>query len=685
MSFLEWTFLFGSIAVAGPVLAHMLAKPRYRRLPFTMLQFLRTSQTESYSRRHLRDLLLLLMRCAIIVLIALLFAQPILYIKPKQKDVRHIYYLGLDNSTSMSYTDGSSSYFEKMKDSAVEQIVSAEADAVFNICSLVSGNWIQGLSKQQALAEVKAMKLSTGSTDVDAFLSGIRNSGRMINPADEVYVLLVSDFTSQILNQFLNVQEPAIVDNYKYEIIVSSKPINNASIIRAQAVDAAVGGLTINVSVANHNQDRQNRRITAKIGNDKVVSLDVEMPPNQVKTCLVHLDTGFNADMQLFVPVELSLSSGDGLEADDTYYLAVRMPQKRQINVLLAEAVEDEMFLLDMAMQTLSSRSSGRVMRVRRIMVGDLSTANLEWADVLVCSGITERLGTMAGDISDFTEAGGRIVFFMTGEPSAAALNQLWRLKVLPALPKKIIREQTYPENGPCEKEFSGVDNIAAKAIVNYRIDRIPVNAFWECQPQQDGVCLWQYQNGSGFIYYRQVGNGSSILINTSADDSLGALTKSSVSIALCQYLLGDYNHVRDYSFTCNERIVLPVTDIDFGSERQKSLWIRDCDGSKKRAVLTDSSLLLLDPGSVGWVKTLTEPELYAGVNLPPGETDMSKPVKEQVDNAMSRIFSTGKRDNVSSADILDTKEQKPAWIVLVWVIISLLLVESFVANRLRR
>jgi len=685
MSFLEWTFLFGSIAIAGPVLAHMLAKPRFRRLPFTMLQFLRSSQTESYSRRRLRDLLLLLLRCAIIVLIALLFARPVLYIKPKPKDIRHIYYLGLDNSTSMSYTDGSSSYFEQMKDSVVEYILSAETNSVFNISSLVSGNWSYGLSKQQALMEVKTLKLSTGSANVDVFLSGIRNSGRTINAADEVSVLLVSDFTPQIFSKFLNVQEPVIADNYRYEMIVSSKPINNASIIRAQVADAAVDGFTINVTVANHSQIRQNRRLTAKIGTYEAESLEVTLPPNQVKIWPVHLESSSISDMQLFAPVELSLSSGDGLGTDDTYYLAVRMPQKRQTNLLLAEAAEDEMFLLDMAMQTLSGRGSDRIIWVRRIKVGDLSTTNLEWADVLVCSGITERLGTMTGEISDFTESGGRIVFFMTGEPAASATNQLWQSKVLPALPKKIIKEQTFPENSPCEKEFSGVGNVAAKAIANYRIDRIPVNGFWECLPQQDSVCLWQYQNGSGFIYFRQLGNGSSILANTSADGSLGSLTKSSVSIALCQYLLGEHNQIRDYSFSCNERIVLPVTDIDFGTGRQKSLLVRDCDGNKKRAVLTDSSLMVLDPGSIGWVKTLTEPELYAGVNLPPDETNMSKPIEQQVHEALNRVFSTGKRDNVTSADIIGTKEQKPAWIILVWIIISLLLLESFVANRLRR
>ena len=71
MSFAAWTFLFGIAAVAGPIFAHFLAKPRYKRIPFTMLQFLRNSQVESHSRRNLRDLLILLMRCAIIILLAL--------------------------------------------------------------------------------------------------------------------------------------------------------------------------------------------------------------------------------------------------------------------------------------------------------------------------------------------------------------------------------------------------------------------------------------------------------------------------------------------------------------------------------------------------------------------------------------------------------------------------------------
>ena len=51
MSFLNILFLAGIAGVAGPVLAHLLARPRFRRIPFTMMQFLEEGQIESHRRR----------------------------------------------------------------------------------------------------------------------------------------------------------------------------------------------------------------------------------------------------------------------------------------------------------------------------------------------------------------------------------------------------------------------------------------------------------------------------------------------------------------------------------------------------------------------------------------------------------------------------------------------------------
>jgi len=686
MSFLEWTFLFGVVAVAGPVLAHMLAKPRFKRVPFTMLQFLRSSQIESHSRKNIRDLFILLLRCAIIILIALLFAQPMLHKNPEQKEAGNVYYLGLDDSVSMAYSDGSKNYFEQMKDSAMEHIVSAEADAVFNLCYLVSGIWNYDLSKQQALAEVQALKIKTGRADIGSFFSGVDSSQRKIKPDDKISVLLLSDFTPEIMKQFYDVQEPSIINNLEYKCISSSKPINNASIINARTVDLTPEGLLINVTIANYGTNIQRRNLSAKVGAKKLASLDVELFPSQVKVCPMQIEMNSAGNTSSFIPLEINLSSGDNLDKDDIYYLAVRLPHQKNINVLLIETQKDDMFLLDIAMQTLSGRGSNSILKIKRISVNELSSSSLDWADVMVCSQIADRLNRIMTSFPGFIQSGGRAVFFVSNQPTTTTARNLWDKGIIPALPVKYLQEQVYAEAGPFDKQFLYGNNLAAKALSNYRIDKVLFGGYWQCNQHPQGKCLWRYTNGTGLIYFKQSGSGSCIVINTSSDDDLGTLTKSSVSIALCQYLIGQKNRFQDYSFVCNERITLSTEDTGIENLGEKEFWIQNCLGNRQQASLTESFISVTNPGGTGWLKTISEPSIYAGVNLPEGETNMTKPVIEEVDNAMNRVFSIGQKREVLTADGFgSTKESIPVWRYLVWLLIGLILIESAVANRLKR
>ena len=687
MSFLEWTFLFGVVAVAGPVLAHLLAKPRFKRVPFTMLQFLRSSQIESQSRKNIRDLLILLLRCAIIILIALLFAQPILNKNPKPKDAGNIYYLGLDDSVSMAYSDGSKNYFEQMKDLAIENIISAEADAVFNLCSLVSGIWNYNLSKQQALAEIQGLRIKTGRADIGAFLSGVDSSQRTIKPEDKISVILFSDFTPEIMKQFYDVQEPSIINNLEYKCISSSKPINNASIINAQTTDFTSDGLAINVTIANYGTNVQRRNLSVKIGTKKLASLEVELFPSQVKVCPMQIEINSMGNTSSFIPLEINLSSGDNLSEDDNYYLAVRLPQQKNINVLLVESQKDDMFLLDTAMQTLSGRGSNSILKIKRVSVNELSSSSLDWANVMVCSEITDRLNRVMISFPGFIQAGGRAVFFVSNRSTSTTAKNLWNTGIIPALLVKYMQEQVYAEAGPYDKQIMSTDDLTAKAFSNYRIDKVLFGGYWQCNQNPEGKCLWRYTNGTGLFYFKQSSSGSCILINTSSDDELGTLTKSSVSIALCQYLIGQKNRFQDYSFVCDERITLSTEDTGIENlDQQKEFLIQNCRGNKQQVSLTKSLISITDPGGTGWIKTISEPSIYAGVNLPEGETNMTKPVIEEVGNAMNRVFSIGQKRDVLTADSFgSTKESVPVWRYLIWLIIGLILIESTVANRLKR
>ncbi len=685
MSFTQWIFLFGALAVGGPIVAHLLAKPKFRRLPFTMLRFLQAGQKDSQSRRKVRDILILLLRCAIIVLIAALFARPRLNIKAQPQETRSLYYLGLDNSISMAYSDGNGSYLNSLIDSAIDWVRSADDNGSFNICALASGRWTAELNKEQALAEITSLKTRPDSVDIDWFLSTVNVARSRARSGDKVSVLVLSDFTPKTLRQFQDTTTPAFVDNIDYKLISSRWPINNVAIVEAHANEVINGQLILNVTVVNYGQVEQNRRLTARIAETESTPLKLNVPGSKRKVCQIRIDVDTVAEQDLFLPVELSLSAGDALREDDTFYLAVSVPRQKNVHVILVEKDAGQMFLLKTAMNTMSQMSSYHTVELKQVPIGALGRSDLDWADVVFCPAITERLGVIAADIKSFIHAGGKIIFFMTDEPSSRAAEQLWQQNVLPAMPAKCIRGSVYIESGPSGDMLLDMDSATAKSFSNYRFDRILLTGYLELRPHSGSNCVWKLQNGTGFVYCMALGDGTAVLVNTSADDSLGLLTKSNASLAFCSYLLGRNDRIREYCFSRGEPVVLPVHDTQDKSAGQKKVWVQTCDNLKHSLAVTQASLLISEPGGIGWVKTLSEPAKYAGVNLPEGETDMAPPIAAELAKAIDRTFLTGEMHSTAVVDILGRKTYKPIWKIFVWIIIVLLVAEPAIANRLKR
>src|SRR5262245_13898270 len=76
MSFLYPAFLAGALAIALPIILHLLRRDVAPQVPFTAVHLLRKSPVERSRRRRLRDLLLLAARVAALLLLATAFARP---------------------------------------------------------------------------------------------------------------------------------------------------------------------------------------------------------------------------------------------------------------------------------------------------------------------------------------------------------------------------------------------------------------------------------------------------------------------------------------------------------------------------------------------------------------------------------------------------------------------------------
>ena len=78
MSFLAPLFLFGGLAVALPMVFHLIRRTSRQRIPFSTLMFLQPVTPRVTRRSRFEHILLLLLRCLVLVLVSLGFARPFL-------------------------------------------------------------------------------------------------------------------------------------------------------------------------------------------------------------------------------------------------------------------------------------------------------------------------------------------------------------------------------------------------------------------------------------------------------------------------------------------------------------------------------------------------------------------------------------------------------------------------------
>jgi len=685
VSFLGWTFLFGAVAVAGPIVAHMLAKPRFRRVPFTMVQFLRVGRHESHSRRKLRDLLVLLLRCAIIVLIAVLFARPVLNVKAAPQQHKSIHYLGLDDSASMAYRDDRSSLFEQMIEKAMDHVRRAPDGAVFGVYGLASGRLTDGLSRSQAIAEIKRLAVVPKGARPADFVQALRQAIQAASPGDPVTATVLSDFTPEVLRGLERVREPAAVAALSHETITAMRPVSNAAVVGAGAIEVVENKLDVDVVVANYGDSEQHRKLAMKSGNRSAVSLDVALSPNERRMVRMRMDLGLGPQggVQGCLPVELSLEPADGLAADDTYRVGICIPRTTSTRMLVVHRA-DEAFLFETAIHALAGQGPVGALVLRKVAAGRLAAEDLKWADVVVFSLLPGDFSCPTAPLKSYLARGGRIIFFATEVGNLQISEHLLREGLLAALPQKWIQGIAYPESQPVAGGGIAFGEQAAKALANYRFDKIALKGHWQCRVPSETECLWRLTSGAGFVYGRSSGGGSTILVNTSIDGSLGLLAKSGAWVAFCRFLAGESDRVRRFCFRADERPALNLPEAMRAGGRTV-VAIENCDGGRGQAAVEGIRMVLPPPQGTGWMRTLGEPEVYAAVNLPEGETDLSTPAAQAVADAMKRAFVTDAGPRLTVARASAAIRSRPIWQVFAWATILLLLLEPAITNRLKR
>ena len=119
-------FGLGALAVSVPIIIHLLNKRKFERVQWAAMRFLKVSVEQNQRRIQIEDLILLALRCLVLLILGMALARPILGCSAANALLGNQAVTGvivLDNSYSMSGTDGVKSRFDQAK-LAADQVLS---------------------------------------------------------------------------------------------------------------------------------------------------------------------------------------------------------------------------------------------------------------------------------------------------------------------------------------------------------------------------------------------------------------------------------------------------------------------------------------------------------------------------------------------------------------------------------
>lgn len=128
-----FTMIAGAALVLAPIIIHLINRLRYRRVPWAAMEFVLKSLKKNRRKLILKQLLLLLMRCALVLLFGLLLARYIGSALGFGQPRGTLHVVLLDDTASMTdywREDGvTKSTFEQAKKAIIDDIVTGAADA----------------------------------------------------------------------------------------------------------------------------------------------------------------------------------------------------------------------------------------------------------------------------------------------------------------------------------------------------------------------------------------------------------------------------------------------------------------------------------------------------------------------------------------------------------------------------
>ncbi len=666
MVFVNITFLWGALLIAVPVLIHLLLRQKPKKALFPSIRHIPQGRTLYKSRINLRELLLLFLRCLIILFMVAAFAGPAV---KKYQDTKkpNAHLIAIDDTLSTGLQNQSGGVlFDDIKLNTLDYIVRQDENDLFLVYTFSSGLHSSGLSKKRCGDIIEGLQIQAGMKDFSKITDSIDYIDRK---KYNIYLYIASDFSPRVIKNMAELRRKTKTERVVFYRSRLPESVNNAALTGVEIKGFDAGRVTGTAKVQNRGQSAVRRIFAVSSSGRTLFESAVELMHEEEKTISFSVSSDDSIEeASSCLPLELKITPSDTLPADDIYRAGVVIPDDQKANILLVGKTARGLILLKAALESLSVCSETKKIRYDQMTFANLCLDDILDYDAVVFTSPAKLLLSHKKRVIEYIKSGGGLYFFVDDSVGSEVTERMFEAGIIPTETGKLLTpdKAVYLSDSSREelKNKSG----------NYDLNLLRFSRMYQISaPLADSVPL-RYRTGDVFICSKDTGKGKTVLINTSADGSLSSLSSSPVWPLFCRTLFNLSYNIRSYSFTTDEDIEI------FFHNSLSSVAVHNTDSTVSEYNIADGRIIVTPAKKVGWVYC-RQPEIYAGVNAHPEETNFSVIDDDQLNRLIAKTFiqSNFGKGNIQKAG--QYYKPIPLWKYLLAGAVVLVLFEYLVAN----
>ena len=434
MTFVSAAFLFAAAAGAIPVVLHMINRQQAKKLPFSTLRFLRISAEKTRRRKRIHDVFLMLLRVAVLVLIAIGLSEPTMttlgsFWGSGASAVAII----IDNSASMGLIDEGRPRFETARE-ATRQIMHELADGDQIAVMLTGGPEFaeQGrLQRSQGKLLQMLDQVDVSYERADLALK-IQEAEALLDQTDaqhkQIFILTdMQEVSWEGLEDATSSHQPEAQARTADSTEADEIPIILVDCHRNPKPNVAISGLELNavvpvaglpigasVELLNTSTIPQKRLVELLVdGAKQATSPELETPPEG----RIKHDFQFVFKRGGMHRGEVRLVGNDGSRYDDQRYFSMEVDQGIPVAIVKSQRHEisylEDTFYLEQALAP--ARSGSWAIRTTTLTSDELRSEPLSNYKVVFCVNLEAPDADTAQRLRSYVTGGGNL-FWIAGD-----------------------------------------------------------------------------------------------------------------------------------------------------------------------------------------------------------------------------------------------------------------------------